>query len=211
MIRRLAALVMTVLLASSLSVVGVASPANAAVGSLAVSQVHPMFGERITVSGRLPVARGALVRLQYWGQGGWNNLASQRAASYGRFNFVTPAPTTERTYRVKRFAKITPRRTVYPRYQWGTATIPDGHTAGETVTLTATFSPVRRGRTVRLQRYNDACRCWNIDVATGVEDSYGKVRFTVVCNGSWAAKADPYNGATQFQAAPRSCNGMISP
>lgn len=151
------------------------------------SAASPIAGETVTISGAFSTKVKRPVTLQVKAGRSWRAVKAARTTSRGRYAFAikTPAATTSyrvlaKKIRIKRKtyrAKTSPVRQVVPGVQRAALPLPATTVDGVAVTVTAQFSPPRKGRAVRLQTLVEAD--W-ADISAGVQDAAGRVtlRFT---------------------------------
>ena len=186
--RRAAAWLVATLVALGLCV-GTPPTGSAAVptaGTLTATPSRAIAGESVTLAGVVPPRQHRPVALQRKSGGSWVSVDKQRASSTGRFSFTIRARSTSTVYRVlaprwliggHTYPTVqTPARTVTTLAQRATLSLPLVTGIGADTAATATLTPARTGRTVRLERW--AGDAWTL-VDSGGEDSSGRVAFTV--------------------------------
>lgn len=169
----------------------------------------------MVATGQLPPRRNRPVRLERWSGTGWLVVAHGQTVS-GAFRFEFAARTTNTRYRVlapqvriggRRYsAVVTPVRTVTVVAQSASLALPASALAGTNVTATATFTPARPSRQVRIQRLDGST--W-VNVSTGVQDASGRLTVAVPVgaepgNRQFRARADYWHGAPSSTSAARS-------
>jgi beta-glucanase (GH16 family) len=160
--------------------------ATAAATTLTAAVSRPVAAERVAFSGRLPSRYERPVKLQVRTSYGWKTLARSTTAKTGGFKIVAAMPKGKRTFRA--YAPKTARssavatRTLTLSSAGQSASLDFvsaaiGQTKSGTANLTpvlATFTPVRSGREVALQRYSSGR--WST-VQTLRQDSSGRALF----------------------------------
>ncbi len=179
-----------------------------------------MAREAFSLTGRLPTGFARTVRLQYRTGSRWVTVTSQRTGSGGRFTFRGVRTSTGRTYQVvapsvrrgsKRYVWTrTPRRTVTVVAQRAAVALLPQIVQGSAVPASAsrartggyaTFSPVRLGRVVVVERRVGSR--WT-KVATGAENADGVAEFSF----PGAAGTRPYRArALTFRGASGKTSG----
>jgi len=197
------------------SLVATLPPAQAAVstaGSLSAAPAQGIAGETLKLTGNLPPQRSRPVVLQRGSGSSWVQVTAGNTNTLGRFAFATKVRNASTTYRVfaprttlagKAYpALVTPTTTVKTQTQSGSLSLASTAQAGQAVTATATFVPVRSGRPVVFQVL--AATNWT-QVAAGSESLMGKTTFSVPTGvaGSFTyrAVAQPYKGAAAVATA----------
>lgn len=146
-------------------------------GSLSLSVVTPMPGERVVVSGHSDRG-GGLVTLQSdrGPRGSWKDLVEVRADADGQFTVAWGAPSDVRTLRLRALVdgrQVAPTRTVRVRRPQVRISAPTDARAGDVLAVTVHSVPARPGRRIEVQRRVVGARGWE-QVATGTEDAAGR-------------------------------------
>ncbi len=182
--------------------------------SISVDRTRPIARESVSFRGAVagPTRR---VVLQRAGNGHWHTIVKGRTAKRGGYRFSiraahlptqryrVVAPTARRQGRVLR---TTRSRAVTLRLVGQTARLsaPATATQGEAFGVTGTFTPVRRGRRVVLQRYDEDD--WTT-IQTGVQPRSGRLSFPVVPMRSgtirYRVAAAAHAGAAAIGSSPR--------
>lgn len=175
-----------------------AAPSHAGI-TLAVSIPRPIAGERVTLKGKFGTAVQRPVHLQYLKRSRWVTLAKKTTASTGRFAFTTKVPGASRKFRAvaprfvkngRTYRKTTsdPRtvKTVRQTARLDLVRAPVAQAKGsyelgapsgiDLTPGTATFTPVRAGRKVLIQRY--AGGSWRT-VREGTQNRRGAFAFRI--------------------------------
>lgn len=167
----LVALVATVLGALVVGLLGPVGPATAAGDVVVVdrpvpTRTRPISGELVTFRGAVPPRASRDVRLQQRQGDRWVRVASGRTGAQGRYALTTRVITLRGSSTVKyrvvaprarvagkvRATAVTRTRTLAPQGQTaGLRVDPSASTGPVDVTMTATFTPARRGRRVVFQ------------------------------------------------------------
>lgn len=168
-----------------IALVVVATIATPATSASAASP--PIAGESVVVSGAFSTKVKRPVTLQVRAGRSWRSVKVARTTSRGRYTFAIKAPAAATSYRVQAkkvrikrksySAKTSPIKKIVPAAQRAALPLPASTVDGVAVTVTAQFSPARKGRAVRLQTLVEAD--WD-DVTAGVQDAAGRatLRFT---------------------------------
>ena len=220
--------VVAVLLVIALGIPLASDTPSAAATTLSFSPVRPIVGEYTWVRGKLSTRVVRPVRLQYYKSGtGWTVLpfkyqgdgALGRTFSGGSFRFRPRGVLPYRSFRVVAprvringtwyAAQVSSARRLYAVRQTASARLvpaPIGQSKDTTVQgltpVHASFSPVRRGRGVTLQRYSGGG--WR-NVGSSVQDTRGTATFNI--NTTYAQRynhrvvAASYNGARYLPSA----------
>ena len=202
------------LVASTLTSALLSSATAVTAGTLTLAPTSAIAGEDVTAGGTLPTSDDRPVRLEKKVGTSW--VLVDRATSTGAsFQFLLEAPTATTIYRVHAPATdvggtpledvVTPARTETILAQTATLSVPTSAVVGHDVTVTATFTPVRPDRGVRIQSFDGSS--W-VSVASGVEDATGKLVVDVPAGDSAGdlqlrARASYWQGAAAATSTTR--------
>ncbi len=164
----------------------VSAPDALAAGSVKVSPTKGIAGETVQFTGDLPPKKARKIVLQRKSGSKWVKVKTAKTTKAGKFTIETKVRSGSTTYRVyapaakiggkKVKAAATSAKKVTTQAQSGTLKLPTSAYKGEQFEATATFKPARKGRAVELQSKSGSK--W-VKVATGKQDSNGKVSFTI--------------------------------
>lgn len=180
-----------------------ADPARTDSGSRSGS-IEVIAKEKVTIDGTLPGATRRPVVLEQEVGGEWLAVTGANASATGAYTFTVTAPATAASFRVAAPRALVagapaaawqsdPTTTV-PVAQTGTMTGPVEVPLGQRAQLTATFTPIRAGRTVDLQALQGSA--WTT-VGTRTVNNQGQVTFSAAPKAAtkYRAVAAAYNGA----------------
>ena len=175
-LRAAVGLVLTALISSCLLLI--ASPTQAAGAVIA--------GERVPITGSLSPRVKRPVMLQVRVGAKWRTVARSKTTSKGRYAFAITAPPTAAKYRVeaprakikrkKYRARTSAVRQITPAPQSGALAASGTVTQGRPLSVTASFSPARPGRVVRLQTLVESE--WR-DVGTAPQNAAGQAALSI--------------------------------
>lgn len=210
------------LLASTLTSVLLPGATAVTGGTLTLAPTSAIAGEDVVASGTLPTSADRAVRLERKSGTSW--VLVDRATTTGSsFQFLFEAPTVTTIYRVHAPATevggvpledvVTPARTETILAQSATFTAPTSVVVGHDLTVTASFTPVRPDRPVRIQQFDGSS--W-VAVAGGVQDGTGKLTVDVPAGDSTGdlqlrARTSYWQGAAAVTSAPRTVHVTLPP
>jgi outer membrane protein assembly factor BamB len=177
---------------------------------LTASPSSAIVREKVRLRGKLPPPARRPAVLQRKKGSTWVKVRSVRTTAKGKFSFVTKARPRTTTYRVTAPATNaapsvkTPKRAVTTVPQTVTFTMAASVAPGAEAKVSASFTPVRPGRAVQLQRQSGGS--WLV-VDSGTEGSAGtailRADTDTIGNGTYRVVALPYAGAAAAVSATR--------
>lgn len=220
---RLVALLALILSTASLVVLS-GTPAQAATYSARLSQLHPIAGEVVRITGAVNPP-GRVLTLQRYVSGRWVRVTSTRTVSHGRYAFKVRALATPYSYRSYAPAVRVKGRTyrsalstkvkvisVTPSLAFAVGNAPIGQSQAGAVDLTpsvATFKPARPGALVVVQR-KDASGAWT-SVASARQNSSGTAYPQVPAGTTYRAYAQPAGTAVTRSPEVTATRAMLQP
>ncbi|MFT4264209.1 MAG: glycerophosphodiester phosphodiesterase family protein [Nocardioides sp.] len=142
----------------------------------------PLLNERFTISGSLGASKARWAELQQKVGAKWVKRERTWIPASGRYSYPLIVPGGTTVWRViARKSGTSPKRVTYGRYltrgsQSTSFSAPTAIKAGSTVSITATSSPARPGRSVQLQV--DTGSGWTVS-STGAENASGQTTFSL--------------------------------
>lgn len=184
-------------------------------GSLSITPTQASPGEPLTLTGALPTKVRRPIAVQRGMYGNFFDIAHGRTDAHGRFRLQIPKNAmpsdpyrvVARKVRVHHHvypALVTPARVIRTLMPDVEATLSAGTASpGQSVTLTATGTPVRPGRPMTLQ-VRTSPSTWQT-LATGREDAHGRATFAIdPARGTqtYRVRAEAWHGAGWFPSFP---------